>query len=335
MNKILLKFTLLCLLIFGCNTDEVFLSHFTDEGILSYSLVEELPDFVNAYPLRMIKSGNVYIISFYKGDKVFAYIDIESRKGFQFGVRGRGPGEFNDGYGLASLSDSTFIVYDRVLKKVSYFKLENDTVHNYYETNVPAIYNVYPYNDSVFVTNGNIPFDKNYGVLDVSNKTTYSYIDFPPTNAETPKPFQLRAYYSHLVRRPNSNTYMSFKSSHHIIDILRLDNLTLHLEDRKIFYQYDWEYSNNIPVPSVSGTLHLFTARIAGSENHVFACYQIPNDETSKWCLLSFDWKGNPCKRYSIPFKPYTLVCANDTTVYTIGINSEKYNLIEFNISDR
>jgi len=281
--------------------------------------------------VRILKIENLFIISDFKGEKIFSVVN-ESGNSFQFGNRGRGPNEFIDGYGLAPLTDTTFVIFDRMLKRDSFFKVENDTVFCYKKSNIPAINNIFPYNDSIFVTNGNAPFNKNYGIVDLSLDTAYSFIDYPSKlSNKLPEQARQRTYYSHIVKKPNSNRFVAFKASHYIIDIMELNNKKLELVERKIFSHHDWKMSKNIPVPGVRGTLNCFTAKIAGSDNKIFACYKVQKGNKSNWSILTFDWNGNPKNKYDIPFTPFAITSINDSMVYCIALIGEEYKLIKIN----
>ncbi|MGV8139553.1 MAG: BF3164 family lipoprotein [Mangrovibacterium sp.] len=319
-------------LLWGCKKEIPFIDNFNDKGQATFSEIDSIPEFLLYYPIRLLKVENSFVISDYKGDKIFTVVN-ESGRIFQFGNRGRGPDEFIDGYGLAPLTDTTFVVFDRMLKRISFFKMKNDTIFCYRKMKVPAINNIFPFNDSIFVTNGNTPFVKNYGVLDLYKDTAYSYIDYPECQKKGKFPEQAmqRAYYSHIVKKPNSNRYVSFKSSHYIIDVMDLEGTKLKLLERKTFAHNKWEISKNVPVPGVRGTLNRITAKITGSNNQIFVCYKIQEGDKSQWSILTFDWKGNPNNRYNIPFEPYAIVCKNDS-LYCIALIGEKYKLVKIDV---
>ncbi|MCK9413570.1 MAG: BF3164 family lipoprotein [Prolixibacteraceae bacterium] len=326
---------LLILSLVGCKKKEVpFIDNFSDKGKVPYSVIENLPNFIMYYPIRMLMIKNMLIVADYKGNKIFTLFNLESGKSFQFGNQGHGPNDFIDGYGLAPLTDTSFVVFDRMVKKVSFFRVENDTVFCYKKSNIPAINNVFPFNDSIFVTNGNYPFDKNFGVVDLSKDTLYSCIDYPSiTKDKLSAQAKQRAYYSHIVRKPNSNRFVAFKASHHIIDVMDLTNNELKLIERRIFIHNEWKMSRNIPVPSVRGTLNRFTAMLAGSDNRIFACYKIKDeDNKSQWSILTFDWDGNPQNRYDIPFIPYAFTSTNDSTLYSIALIGKEYKLVKIDM---
>lgn len=323
-------FTFTILLFFlSCKKEITFIENFKDKGDITYSIVDSITRHVLYYPIRLLKVQNSFIISDYKGGKVFTVLN-ESGTSFQFGDRGKGPDEFIDGYGLAPLSDTSFVIFDRMLKRISFFKANHDTVFCYNKLNISAINNVFPFNDSIFVTNGNAPFEKNYGVLDLSKDTAYSYIDYPKVSKEKlPELAKQRAYYSHIVRKPNSNRFVAFKASHYIIDVLDLEGLKLKLRERRIFTQNKWEISKNIPVPGVRGSLNRITSKIAGSDNRIFVCYEIKKSNRSQWCILIFDWEGNPKEKYNIPFEPYAITYSEDLELYCIALIGEDYKLIK------
>ncbi|MGV8096507.1 MAG: BF3164 family lipoprotein [Mangrovibacterium sp.] len=327
----------LILLFFGCKKREIpFIENFNDKGNAVFTEIDNIPELVLYYPIRLLKIQNSFIISDYKGEKVFTVVN-ESGKSFQFGNRGRGPNEFIDGYGLALLTDTSFVIFDRMLKMVSFFEVKNDTVFCYNrKTKIPAINNVFPYNDSIFVTNGSVPFAKNYGVLDLSKNVAYSYIDYPKiSKGKLSEQAKQRAYYSHIVRKPNSNRFVAFKASHYIIDVMDLEGTKLKLRERKIFAHNKWEMSKNIPVPGVRGTLNRITAKIAGSDSAIFVCYKIQENNRSQWCILTFDWGGNPKNRYNIPFVPYAIASGDNSTLYCITLMGEKYELVKIDISEK
>lgn len=321
----------------GCKKKEVpFIDYFTDKGEVTYSVIKNLPDLIMYYPIRMLMFRNMLIVADYKGNKIFTVFNLKSGNGFQFGNQGRGPNDFIDGYGLAPLTDTTFVVFDRMVKKVSFFEVKNDTVFCYKKSDIPAINNIFPFNDSIFVTNGNYPFDKNYGVVDLSKDTLYSCIDYPSISKDKlSAQAKQRAYYSHIVRKPNSNRYVAFKASHYIIDVMDLEGTNLRLLERKTFVLNKWEMSKNIPVPGVRGTLNRFTAMLAGTNNQIYACYKIQEANKEQWSILSFDWDGNPKNRFEIPFIPYTITSVNDSTLYCIALIGEEYKLVKIDISPK
>lgn len=317
---------------FGCKKEIPFIDNFNDKGNATFVVIDSIPEFVLYHPIRLLKVQNSFIISDYKGEKIFTVLH-KSGNNFQFGNRGRGPNEFIDGYGLAPLTDTTFVVFDRMLKKVSFFEVNQDTVLCYRRKDIPAINNVFPFNDSIFVTNGNAPFEKNYGVLDISKNTVYSYIDYPKiSKGKLPGQAKQRAYYSHIVRKPNSNRYVAFKASHYIIDIMDLKGTRLKLRERKTFAHNSWEMSRNVPVPGVRGSLNRISAKIAGSDNGIFVCYKIQENNKSQWSILTFDWEGNPKNRYNIPFIPYAIASSVDSRLYCIALIGEEYKLIKIDI---
>ena len=331
MNKkhLLIFITVLFL---GCKEEIPFVDNFDDKGNASYSVINSFPELLLYHPVRLLKIKDYFIISDYKGEKIFTAIH-NSGNIFQFGNRGRGPNEFIDGYGLAPLTDTTFVVFDRMLKKVSYFIANQDTIVCNKRTDVPAINNVFPYNDSIFVTNGNAPFEKNYGVLDLSKDIAYSYVNYPKTSkGKLPEQAKQRAYYSHIVRKPNSTRYVAFKASHYIIDVLDLEGIKLKLHERKIFALNKWEISKSIPVPGVRGSLNRITAKITGSDNRIFVCYKIQESKKSQWSILTFDWDGKPLSKYYIPFAPYAITSSDDSELYCIALIGEEYKLVTINI---
>lgn len=322
---------LITTLIFGCKEEITFIDNFNDKGNVSFTVTNSFSELSLHHPIRLLKIKDYFIISDYKGEKIFTAIH-NSGNSFQFGFRGRGPNEFIDGYGLAPLTDTTFVVFDRTLKKVSYFTANQDTILFNNRTNVPAINNVFPFNDSIFVTNGNPPFEKNYGVLDLSDNTAYSYIDYPKTSkGKLTEQAKQRAYYSHIVRKPNSTRYVAFKASHYIVDVLDLEGIKLKLQERKTFALNEWEMSKNITVPGVRGPSNRITAKIAGSGDKIFVCYKIQKSKKPQWNILTFDWDGNPLNKYSIPFTPYAITCS-DSELYCIAFFDEKYKLLTINI---
>jgi len=324
---------ILALLLLSCKNESPFIDNFDEKGNAAFTVIDSFPELLLYHPIRLLKVQNSFIISDYKGEKIFTLIH-ESGNSFQFGNRGRGPNEFIDGYGLAPLTDTTFVIFDRMLKRVSFFQVKNDTVFCYQKAKIPAINNVFPFNDSIFVTNGNAPFEKNYGVLDLCKNTAYSYVDYPKISKENlSERAKQRAYYSHIVRKPNSNRYVAFKASHYIIDVMDLEGTKLKLRERKTFAHNEWEISKNMPVPGVRGTLNRITAKMAGSENRIFVCYEIKRRNKSQWCILTFDWEGSPLDRYNIPFMPYAVTGKNDSTFYCIALIGEDYKLVEIDIS--
>lgn len=326
-------FAIILILLFGgCKKEIPFIDNFNDKGNITFSVIDSIPELVLYYPIRLLRIQNSFIISDYKGEKIFTFLH-KSGNSFQFGNRGKGPNEFIDGYGLAPLSDTTFVIFDRMLKKVSFFRANQDTVFCYKKMNIPAINNVFPFNDSIFATNGNAPFDKNYGVLDLFKDTAYSYIDYPKiSKGKLPEQAKQRAYYSHIVRKPNSNRYVAFKASHYIIDVMDLEGTKLKLRERRIFTQNPWEISKNIPVPGVRGSLNRITATITGSDNKIFVCYKIQKSNKSQWCILTFDWEGNPIDKYNIPFVPYAITNSEDSALYCIALIGEEYKIIKIDI---
>ncbi len=317
----------------GCKKEETpFIDNFDDKGNATYTVIDRFPELLLYHPIRLIKVQNSLIISDYKGEKLFTFIN-KSGNSFSFGNKGRGPNDFIDGYGLAPLTDTTFVIFDRMLKKVSFYRTVQDTVYCYKKMNVPAINNVSPFNDSIFVTNGNAPFEKNYGVLDLSKGTVYSYVDYPKVSkGKLPERAKQRAYYSHIVRKPSSNRYVAFKASHYIVDVMDLEGTKLNLVERKTFAHNKWEMSKNLPVPGVRGSLNRISAKISGSDNRIFVCYEIQESKKSQWCILTFDWNGNPQSKYYIPFAPYAITCSNDSELYCIALIDEDYKLVTINI---
>jgi hypothetical protein len=327
----------LILIIFlsGCNQKSPFIELFEDKGSACYSIVKNSPDFIIRHPLRMIKVGSLFIISDFSGDQIFTVFNIYTGNTYRFGNRGRGPDNFNDGYGLLSFTDTTFFIFDRVLQRISFFNVKKDILLCYKKFSIPLVLNVTPYNDSTFITNGNPPFKGNYGVLDLNNSKIKSYIDYPSgLHDDLPDFIRSRIYYSHIVNKPGTSRFVSFKNSHHIIDILDYEEMKLKLAERKIFHHRKWETAGRGVNPSDKNRRNIFTApRITGSDNRIFACYQDPKiDEGDDWHILTFDWNGNPLGRYSIPFDPYVITSVDDSTLYSLSLIGKEYRLVKIDI---
>ena len=328
------KFWSITLVIFlsGCNQELPFLKLFEDKGSVSYSIVKNSPDFIMRHPVRMIKVGSLFIISDFSGDQIFTVFNIDTGDTYRFGNRGRGPDDFTDGYGLQSFSDTTFFIFDRVLRRISFFKVQKDKISCYKKLSIPLVLNVTPYNDSIFITNGNPPFEGNYGVLDLNNSMVESYIDYPSgLHDDLPDFIRSRIYFSHIENKPNTNRFVAFKNSHHIIDILDYMKMELKLAERKIFHHRKWEAAGRGANPSDNNRRYIFTApRITSSDNRIFACYQNPQiDEGDDWHILTFDWNGNPLGRYSIPFDPYVITSVDDSTIYSVALVDEEFRLMK------
>lgn len=331
--KKLVRLLFVCFFIIGCSKNEVpFVDLFQDNANLEFYLIDNAPDLMIHYPIRKLIVQDLIIVSDFKTDKIFHVINIKSGHYFQFGDRGRGPNEFTDGYGLASFTDTSFIVFDRMKEKISFFYVINDSIEIYQEIEVPRVNNVVPFSESLFVTNGIFPFEKNYGVIDVKQNKTYSYIDYPMHDDSFLG--NQRKYYTHLVRKPSSKRLIGIKASHYMVDVLNLnDDEHLSLIDRKIYGHFEWEMNNGIPVPR-DGNRNMFTAPgITGSDEKVFVCYQINNGDNQNWVLLTFDWDGNPLEKYPIPFTPYSVTSIDDSTLYFTGLFDEDYKLCKVKIN--
>lgn len=114
-------------ILIGCNSENTSTANFEDRGTLEYTLMSHIPILILKYPIRMIVLDDQFIISDFQRDTLFNYIN-EKGELSKFGVQGRGTGEFIDGYGLAQLSDSSFIIGDRGNKKLTFFKLDSGNI---------------------------------------------------------------------------------------------------------------------------------------------------------------------------------------------------------------
>ncbi len=317
----------------NCSKRETpFIDLFQKNDNLKYTLIDNLPELFLYHPIRMLIVKDLIIIADFKTNKIFHVINIKNSHYFQFGDKGRGPNELTDGYGLTSLSDTSFIVFDRRKEKVFFFSVIEDSVKMYQEIEVPQINNIVSYSESLFVTNGNFPFEKNYGVIDLKQNKVSSYIDYPGRDNEIFEGNQ-RKYYTHLIRKPSSFRFMGIKANHYIFDILEL-NIEGHLNliDRKIYRHFDWEMLNGSPLP-LDGNLNIFRApRISASKERVFLCFQTDNEENQDWVLLTFDWDGNPLEKYTIPFIPYTITNVDDSTLYSVGLFGVDYKLCKIDL---
>ena len=319
----------------GCTQELPFIELFEDNGSASYSIVENSPDFIMRHPVRMIKVENLFIMADFKGDMIFTVFNHETGNSYRFGNRGRGPDDFNDGYGLQYLTDTTFFIFDRILQRVSFFNVNKDNILCYRKASIPLILNITPYNDSIFITNGNPPFEGNYGVLNLNNSEIKSFIDYPSgLHDDLPDFIRCRIYYSHIVNKPGTNRFVAFKNSHHIIDILDYREMKLELIERKIFHHRKWETTGRGPIPVDKNPLYVFTApKITGSDNRIFVCYQNPEiNEEDNWQILTFDWNGNPLSKYSIPFAPYVITSVNDSTIYSMALIGDAYRLVKMDM---
>jgi len=315
----------------GCRSEKTFLETFELKSDATYSLICHVPALILSHPIRMIVLDNQFIIADFEGDTLFTFANKEGES-FRFGIQGRGPGEYVDGYGLAMLSDSSFIISDRALKRISFYKIASEMVLKYNEVIVPSAYNIFPYDENLMVTNGQEPFDKNYGVLDLLGDTAYSYIDFPlsTTNDEIPEFAKQRMFYSHIVKKPGSNRFVSFKASQLIVDVMDLNNEELVLVDRRVFAQFQWDKDGNRYSPQSNESLNAITgSRITGSISNIFICYQDLSREDKSWNLLTFTWEGIPQNRNELPFIPYCIFSTPDGTLYCITTIEMEYRIVE------
>jgi hypothetical protein len=319
----------------GCNVDKPSVAYFKDRGTAEYTLMSQIPPLILKHPIRMISLGNQIIISDFQRDTLFYHIN-ENGEVSKFGVQGRGPGEFSDGYGLALLSDSSFIVGDRGHGKISFFRIDNRGINKYKEVSIPWVNNVFPYNEDCIVTNGQAPFEKNYGVLDLRSGTVSSYIDFPSqeSDEELPEPIKRRMNYNHIIRKPYSNRFVSFRASQFLIDVIDLNAKELVLVRRTKYDQYQWdEKGASSDAPNAPYLNSLSGGRIAGSLSSIFICYANGSQEDRAWNLLTFNWEGEPHSRYKLPFSPYCIFATPEGTLYCLATIEMEYRIVILNLN--
>lgn len=333
MKNIILLFLLLYSILTSCNKKETpFIDLFQVNNNLEYKLIEDIPDVFLYHPIRKIIVNEFVIIADFKTKKIFHVINLKNKDYFQFGNKGRGPNEFTDGYGLTNLSDTSFVIFDRMKDKISFFSISKDSIEMYHEVKVPRVNNIIPYSENLFITNGNFPFKKNYGIIDLAQDTISSYINYPSL-----KNFHFegnaRKYYTHLVHKPSSSRFVGIKASHFIFDILEINSKKqLTMVNRKIYKDFEWEMNSNRPIP-LTNNINIFKARlISASKNRIFTCFQNNSNNKKDWLLLTLDWDGNPIDKYTIPFIPYTITSVNDSTIYSIGLYDSDYKLYKINL---
>jgi len=233
------------------------------------------------------------------------------------------------------LSDSSFIIGDRGHGNISYFRITSDGINKYREVSVPLVYNVFPYDEDIIVTNGQEPFEKNYGVLDLRAGTVSSYIDFPvqESDEELPEAFKGRMNYNHIIRKPNSNRFVSFRASQFLIDVMDFNAKELLLVRRTKYEEYQWdEMEENSNSPNTAYLNSLTGGRIAGSSSNIFICYQNESQEDSTWNLLTFNWNGEPESRYKLPFAPYCISATPDGKLYCIATIEMEYRIVQLKL---
>jgi hypothetical protein len=322
-------------ILIGCNVDNPSVANFEDRGTVEYTLLSQIPPLILKHPIRMIALGNQIIISDFQRDTLFYHIN-ENGELSKFGIQGRGPGEFLTGYGLAILSDSSFIVGDRGHGSISYFRISTEAIDMYREVSVPLVYNVFPYDEDIIVTNGQEPFEKNYGVLDLRSGTASSYIDFPiqESEEELPEPIKGRMNYNHIIKKPHSNRFVSFRASQFLIDVMDLNAKELVLVRRTRYDQYLWDQTEeNSTTPNTAYLNSLTGGRIAGSRANIFICYQNESPEDRAWNLLTFNWEGEPQSRYKLPFAPYCIFATPEGTLYCLATIEMEYRIVILNLN--
>jgi hypothetical protein len=318
----------------GCNVDKPSVANFTDRGTAEYTLMSQIPPLILKHPIRMIALGNQIIISDFQRDTLFYHIN-ENGELSKFGIQGRGPGEFTNGYGLALLSDSSFIIGDRGHGNISYFRITTEGINKYREVSVPLVYNVFPYDEDIIVTNGQEPFEKNYGVLDLRTGTVSSYIDFPTqeSDEDLPEPIKRRMDYNHIIRKPHTNRFVSFRASQFLIDVMDLNAKELVLVRRTKYDQYHWDENGASSVaPNTPYLNSLSGGRIAGSSSNIFICYQNESQLDRTWNLLTFNWEGKPQSRYKLPFSPYCISATPEGTLYCLATIEMEYRVVIVNL---
>ena len=318
----------------GCNSDKLSVASFNDRGSVGFSIISHIPPLILKYPIRMIVLGNHIIVADYQRDTLFNDINGKGELS-RFGVQGRGPGEFLDGYGLAFLSDSSFIIGDQGHRKITFYKILDENITKYREVDVPWVNNVFPYDEDIIVTNGQEPFDKNYGVLDLSLGKAYSYIDFPATvsNDKIPERLKRSMNYNHIVRKPGSNRFVSFRASQFLVDIMDLNANELVLMRRLKYDQYQWDEKGvNSEPPNTPYLNSLSGGRITGSSSRIFICYANGSQEERSWNLLTFNWEGEPENRYRLPFVPYCIFSTPDGMLYCLATIEMEYRIVILNL---
>lgn len=307
-----------------------FIDLFQENMNFEYEMIENLPEVFLYHPIRKIVVKDFIIIADFKTKKIFHVINKKTGDYFQFGDKGRGPHEFTDGYGLTNLSDTSFIVFDRMKEKVSFFSVIKESIEMYHEINVPNVNNIIPYSETLFITNGNFHFEKNYGVIDIDQNKVSDYIDYPEGDGNSIRE-NSRKYHTHLVRKPLSSRFIGIKSRHYMFDIIEInDEKELNLIERKIYEDFKWEKSDTSPLPT-NRPLNIFAAsKISVSNERIFVCYQANAEK--EWFLLTFDWDGNPLDKYIIPFTPYTITSTNDSTLYSVGVFEDDYKLCKISL---
>lgn len=332
MKRFLLILTTVILM--GCNSENTSIAIFEDRGTLDYTLMSHIPILILKYPIRMIVLDDQFIIADFQRDTLFNYIN-EKGEFSKFGVQGRGTGEFIDGYGLAQLSDSSFIIGDRGNKKLTFFRLVSGNIIKDKEVKTPWVNNIFPYDEDIIVTNGQEPFEKNYGVLDLRTGQSYSYIDFPipETEEERRDPLIQRMNYNHIVRKPDSNRFVSFRASKLLIDVMDLNDKELVLVRRTKYEQYQWEENEgNSNSPNTASLNSLSGGRITGSSSNIFICYKSKSPDDKSWNLLTFNWDGEPESRYKLPFVPYCTSATPDGKLYCIATIEMEYRIVQLKL---
>lgn len=307
------------------------LTKFKDMGEVKYTIIDTADILVDYIP-RMLKMGHYLVYSKHADDTLFSAINLETNKTINFGVRGRGPREFIDGYGLKKKDDSTMFVFDRVLQRISFLKLKSDSVVFLHSINIKGtLFDLSPFNDSISIANGGGDYKKNYLVYNMNNCKSTGFIDYPGScNNDIKDRGKHHIYYSFMIKHPSKNIYAAFKDKQPILDIMGVENDSLFLIKRNMFGHYKWDTKKGTLLPERTDIPYrFFSAKLVATPEHLCALYR----EKPIYYFLVFDWNGKPLYRYTSPYTVVSFVGDTFSQLYAIVSMNEKYHLVQFSLN--